>query len=75
MTSNRRLGAATVVRHGLSIGAINPDADTDYYVDALWIHNDPALYRSLVITCGWTEETYSRWLARQMYAAMAQPSR
>jgi AcrR family transcriptional regulator len=73
MTSNRRLGAAMVVRHGLSIGAINPDADTESYVDALWVHNDPALYRSLVITCSWNEEVYTRWLARQMYAALTQP--
>ncbi|GAC1369951.1 MAG: hypothetical protein NVSMB43_05010 [Pseudarthrobacter sp.] len=49
-TSNRRLGAAMVVRHGLSIGAMSPDGDTNSYVDALWVHNDPALYRSLVLT-------------------------
>lgn len=72
-SGNRRLGAAMTVRHGCSVGAIDADSDADRegYVDALWIHNDPALYRSLVLTCGWSDEEYARWLAHQMMASLA----
>lgn len=79
MTGNRRLGAAMVVRHGRSLGVIgsvaDADAEQDLYVDALWIHNDPTLYRSLVLTCGWSEKAYTRWLARQMRASLDHPLR
>lgn len=73
MVGNRRLGAAMVVRHGLSIAALDPSVDVETYVDALWVHNDPAVYRSLVLTCGWKESNYRRWLGRQMYASLAEP--
>lgn len=73
MVGNRRLGAAMVVRHALSIGALESADDVEMYVDALWVHNDPALYRSLVLTCGWKEGNYRRWLGRQMYTSLAEP--
>lgn len=73
MTGNRRSGAAMVVRHGLSTGAIDSGAAPEPCVDALWVLNDPALYRSLVLTCRWTEDGYARWLARQMRASLEDP--
>lgn len=73
INGNRRSGAAMVVRHGLSSGALDPKTDVEGCIDALWIHNDPALYRALVLTCGWTEESYKRWLTRQMKTSLAEP--
>jgi AcrR family transcriptional regulator len=88
INGNRRLGAAMVVRHGISTGALDTgaldtgaldagalgaDAAVEPLVDALWVLNDPALYRSLVLACGWAENTYTRWLARQMYASLVSP--
>lgn len=75
MSDNRRSGAAMVVEHGRSVGVIDADADPEPYVDALWIHNDPALYRALVLTRGWDEDDYAQWLARQMMASLARPPR
>lgn len=73
IAANRRSGAAMVVRHGLSTGALDPNIDVEGCTDALWVHNDPALYRALVLTCGWTEESYKRWLTRQMETSLAEP--
>lgn len=67
---NRRLGAAMVVRHAVDIGALTaPFAERA--IDALWVYNNPALYRSLVITCGWSTADFERWLSRQIAANLA----
>lgn len=71
MSDNRRSGAAMVVEHGRSVGVIAVDADPEPCVDALWVHNDPALYRALVLTRGWDEDDYALWLAGQMRASLA----
>ena len=66
----RRLGAAMVVRHAVDIRALTaPFAERA--TDALWVYNNPALYRSLVITCGWSTADFERWLSRQIAANLA----
>lgn len=64
---NRRLGAAMVVRHAVDIGALTaPFAERA--IDAVWVCNSPALYRSLVVTCGWSTPDFESWLSRQIAA-------
>jgi len=40
-------------------------------IDALWVYNNPALYRSLVVTSGWSTAEFERWLSRQIAANLA----
>jgi AcrR family transcriptional regulator len=67
---NRRLGAAMVVRHAVDMGALSAPF-TERAIDALWVFNNPALYRSLVITCGWSTADFERWLSLQIAANLA----
>ncbi|TXN29160.1 TetR/AcrR family transcriptional regulator [Lacisediminihabitans profunda] len=64
---NRRLGAAMVVRHAVDIGALTASF-AERATDALWVYNNPALYRSLVVTCGWSTSDFESWLSRQIAA-------
>jgi len=59
-----------VVRHAVEIGALTaPFAERA--IDALWVYNNPALYRSLVVTSGWSTAEFERWLSRQIAANLA----
>ena len=59
---NRRGGAAMVVQHAVDIGALKASF-TERATDALWVDNNPALYRSLVVTCDWSTAEFERWLS------------
>ncbi|MEW2441616.1 TetR/AcrR family transcriptional regulator [Micromonospora marina] len=68
---NRRSGADMVVDRLLTLdGPLRPDAGTGRAADALWFYNDPAHYAALVQRCGWTEESFRRWLAARMRDAL-----
>ena len=67
---NRRRGAAMVVQHAVDIGALKASF-TERATDALWVYNNPALYRSLVVTCDWSTAEFERWLSRQIAANLA----
>lgn len=71
---NRRLGAAMVVRHAAELGPLRADLTTEQAVDALWLHNDPALYGTLVLERGWPDDEHRRWLGAQMRAALLPPT-
>lgn len=60
---NRRAGATMVIEHAAALG---PLRDPGRAVDLLWFLNDPAHYAALVTTCGWPEDDFTGWLARQM---------
>jgi AcrR family transcriptional regulator len=70
LVRNRRLGAQMVVRHAAETGPLRPDLTEDPAIDSLWVLNDPALYGSLVLERGWSEDQHRRWLATQMTAAL-----
>ncbi|MET7834589.1 TetR/AcrR family transcriptional regulator [Micromonospora sediminicola] len=68
---NRRAGARMVVDRLLTLdGPLRPDTDTERAVDGLWFYNDPAHYAALVHRCGWTEESFRRWLGARMRDAL-----
>jgi AcrR family transcriptional regulator len=70
LTTNRRLGAAMVLRRAAETGPVRPGLDLERAIDALWVFNDPALYDALVLQRGWAEPEYRGWLAGQMRAAV-----
>ncbi|MFB8775957.1 TetR/AcrR family transcriptional regulator [Streptomyces broussonetiae] len=66
MQRNRRAGATMVVDR---IEALDPGPrglDHERAVDIVWMFNDPSHYRSLVLTCGWSDQEYTAWIADQM---------
>lgn len=70
MLANRRAGAQMVVDHARSRGPLRADLDGDRAVDVLWLLNDPALYASLVLVCGWPEEEFTDWLGQTMTSVL-----
>ncbi|MFC3499852.1 TetR/AcrR family transcriptional regulator [Micromonospora krabiensis] len=67
---NRRAGARMVVERARTLGQLRQGDDLHRAVDILWIFNDPALYDSLVLHCGWPVEDFQRWLAERMCDAL-----
>ncbi|MFE1956278.1 MULTISPECIES: TetR/AcrR family transcriptional regulator [Streptomyces] len=66
MQRNRRAGAAMVVDRLEALASAPPALERERAVDVVWMYNDPAHYRSLVLTCGWSGEEYAAWIAGQM---------
>ena len=54
----------------LNIGALKASL-TERATDVLWVYNNPALCRSLVVTCNWSTAEFERWLSRQIAANLA----
>ncbi|MEU3255403.1 TetR family transcriptional regulator [Streptomyces sp. NPDC006997] len=67
MQHNRRAGAAMVVDHLRTLTPAPHLPDHERAVDVVWLFNDPAHYRSLVRTRGWSERAYTAWIADQMH--------
>jgi AcrR family transcriptional regulator len=70
LQSNRRAGAAMVIRRIQALGDVAPGLDADTATDTLWIFNDPALYAALALQRGWPEPAFRRWLADSMRSAL-----
>lgn len=70
LVGNRRFGAAKIVELVQKCGPIRDDLDAGQVADSLGTLNDPALYHTLVLERGWSEEDFRRWLSRQMRAAV-----
>jgi AcrR family transcriptional regulator len=66
LQTNRRAGAGMVVEQILSLGRLPSGVDQGRATDVVWMFNDPAHYETLVRKCGWTEASYSAWLAGQL---------
>ena len=47
-------------------GALRPGISIDEGRDGLWTLTSLAVHDMLVITCGWTSESYERWLAESL---------
>lgn len=70
LQGNRRAGAAMVVAHVRTLGALAPGLDEETATDVLWVFNDPAHYAALVLQRGWAEPAFRRWLAGRMGEAL-----
>lgn len=70
---NRRAGAEMVVKHVQRLGALRHGLRTSRAIDLLWIFNDPAQYHTLVTECGWTERSFTTWLAGEMRRNLLPP--
>jgi len=66
MQRNRHTGAAMVVDRVEAVASGPPALDRDRAVDVVWMFNDPAHYRSLVRSRGWSEQDYTTWIADHM---------
>jgi AcrR family transcriptional regulator len=63
---NRRAGAAMVIKQVRQRGSLRPGLRANRAIDLLWILNDPAHYQALVSDCGWSEGSFTAWLANEM---------
>lgn len=70
LQANRRSGAAMVARRVHELGPLRPRLSLDAATDSLWICNDPAHYRALVLDRHWPAHAFRTWLERQMRAAV-----
>lgn len=70
LQSNRRAGAAMVIRRIQALGDLAPGLDTETATDILWIFNDPAHYAALAFQRSWPEHAFRRWLADSMCGAL-----
>jgi AcrR family transcriptional regulator len=70
---NRRAGAQMVVSQARHRGPIRRGLRTSRAIDLLWIYNDPAHYQALVTDCGWSETSFTTWLADQMRRNLLAP--
>jgi AcrR family transcriptional regulator len=70
LQANRRAGATMIIERMQKLGGLAPALDTHTATDIVWIFNDPAHYAALVSQCGWTEHTFTQWLAASMRRAL-----
>lgn len=67
---NRRAGAGIVVKQLRSLGPVEGWPGDEPAVDVVWLFNDPALYGTLVLDCGWREHDFTAWLTARMQDAL-----
>jgi AcrR family transcriptional regulator len=67
---NRRAGAGIVVTQLTRLGPVPGWPGEDQAVDIVWLFNDPALYDTLVVQCGWPEPEFTAWLTVRMQQAL-----
>jgi hypothetical protein len=70
---NRRAGAAMVISQARRRGPLRSGLRADRAIDLLWILNDPAHYHALVTECGWSERSFTGWLADEMRRNLLPP--
>jgi AcrR family transcriptional regulator len=70
---NRRAGAEMVIERVRQRGPLRTGLRTGRAVDLLWVLNDPAHYHTLVTDCGWSEKSFTNWLAAEMRRNLLPP--
>ena len=73
LNSQRRTGAGNFVRQSASKGRLRRGLDQETAADIVFVLNDPALYRTLVLERGWPVEKFKAWLARTMQEQLLPP--
>ncbi len=73
LNSQRRTGAGNFVRQSASKGPLRSGLDQQTGADLVFVLNDPALYRTLVLERGWPVEKFAAWLTRTMQEQLLPP--
>lgn len=70
MDKERRTGNENSLRRPGQRSRLPTGTTRKRQVDAVWTLTAPEVYDRLVMRCGWTEDAYEAWLARQLQAAV-----
>ena len=73
LNAQRRTGAGNFVRQSASKGRLRRGLDQETAADIVFVLNDPALYRTLVLERGWPVEKFAAWLTRTIQEQLLQP--
>ncbi len=73
LNAQRRTGAGNFVRQSVSKGRLRRGLDQQTAGDIVFVLNDPALYRTLVLERGWTVKKFANWLTRTMQEQLLPP--
>jgi AcrR family transcriptional regulator len=68
--AERHQGARDFARHLDRTGGLAPGLSVRRAADLLWLHNDPRLYRRLVVERGWSPREFADWLVRAVTASV-----
>jgi hypothetical protein len=71
--AERHEGARAFAAHLAGIGGLRAGMSVERAADLLWVHDDPALYRRLVLERGWPPSEFGGWLVRALTAALLAP--
>jgi AcrR family transcriptional regulator len=72
--AERHEGARAFAAHLDGIGGLRDGVSVDRAADLLWLHDDPALYRRLVVERRWSPSDFGEWLERSLSAALLGPA-
>jgi AcrR family transcriptional regulator len=73
--AERHEGARAFAAHLEGIGGLRGGVSVDRAADLLWLHDDPALHRRLVLERRWSPSEFGDWLLRSLSAALLAPER
>jgi AcrR family transcriptional regulator len=71
--TERHEGARAFAEHLARIGGLPSGVPVDRAADLLWLYDDPALYRRLVLERGWPPSEFGKWLLRAVSGALLLP--
>jgi AcrR family transcriptional regulator len=71
--AERLEGARAFAAHLDGIGGLRDGVPVDRAADLLWLHDDPALHRRLVLERRWSPSEFGDWLERSLSAALLAP--
>jgi AcrR family transcriptional regulator len=70
MLEERLFGMSAFARYLFDGGFLRDDISFERARDVLWTYNSVEMYDLLVLKRGWKPETYGRWIAEAMIAAL-----
>ena len=70
MLEERLFGMSAFARHLFDGGYLRDDITLESARDVMWTYNSVEMYDLLVLRRGWKPETYGRWIAEAMIAAL-----
>jgi AcrR family transcriptional regulator len=73
LAAQRRFGMGQLAAELATRGALRTDLDVDQAADILWMLSDPAQYRWLVVTRGWSIDRYQQWLSDTLVVLLVAP--
>ncbi|MEA2497972.1 MAG: hypothetical protein QOH26_377 [Actinomycetota bacterium] len=70
MLEERLVGMSAFTRHLFDGGYLRDEITFESARDVMWTYNSVKMYDLLVLKRGWKPETYGRWIAEAMIAAL-----